>query len=229
MCRRSKASTRQPAKRRTPNRIFVSHNFVRRFRPSFSTPWHVALTPVPSVQLMAALLGMHSTHAQIRKRQGGDDNGCEGCDLGFWPHRQKRSARRRRGQAQRFTVRRHQRSGADQGQRAPVQIRQRARYLPGRGQGLRRFHRCRARCADQSAGREGPVEAAVEGPRRRHRHGMHGNLHRQGQGAGASDGGRQARARLSAVEGRRHHRRLRRQPREADGRPQGRVERLVHD
>ncbi len=34
-----------------------------------------------------------------------------------------------------------------------------------------------------------PVEAAVEGPRRRHRHGMHGNLHRQGQGPGASTAG----------------------------------------
>ena len=40
---------------------------------------------------------------------------------------------------------------------------------------------------------------------------------------------RQARARLGPLEGRRPHGRLRRQPREADGRPQGRVERLVHD
>ena len=47
--------------------------------------------------------------------------------------------------------------------------------------------------ADQGSG-----HAAVEGPRRRHRAGMHRHLHRQGQGLDASDRRRQARADLGA-------------------------------
>ena len=43
-----------------------------------------------------------------------------------------------------------------------------------------------------------PCQAAVEGPRRRHRARVHRPLHRQGQGLGASDRRRQARADLGA-------------------------------
>ena len=75
---------------------------------------------------------------------------------------------------------------------------------------------------------QGPDHAAVEGPRRRHRAGMHRHLHRQGQGLDASDRRRQARAGLGARRRRRPHRRLRRQPRQADQGSQGRLQRLLH-
>ena len=79
-------------------------------------------------------------------------------------------------------VRRHQRPRARQGQRAPVQIRQRARRISaGEVKVDRQLDRRRPRRADQGAGREGSLQAAVEGPRHRHRHGMHGHLHRQGR------------------------------------------------
>ena len=74
-----------------------------------------------------------------------------------------------------------------------------------------------------------PVQAAVEGARRRHRARMHRHLHRQGQGLGASDRRRQARAGLGAGRRRRPDGRLRRQPRQADQGPHGRLQRLVHD
>ncbi len=54
---------------------------------------------------------------------------------------------------------------------------------------------------------------------------MHRHLHRQGQGLGASDRRRQARAGLGARRRRRPHRRLRRQPRQADQGPPGRLQR----
>ncbi len=74
-----------------------------------------------------------------------------------------------------------------------------------------------------------PVEAAVEGSRRRHRARVHRHVHRQGQGCGAPDRRRQAGAGLGAGRRRRSHRRLRRQPRQADQGPQDRLQRLVHD
>ena len=73
-----------------------------------------------------------------------------------------------------------------------------------------------------------PVQAAVEGTRRRHRAGMHRHLHRQGQGLRASDRRRQARAGLGARRRRRRHHRLRRQPRHADQGSPGRLQRLLH-
>ena len=73
-----------------------------------------------------------------------------------------------------------------------------------------------------------PGEAAVEGARRRHRARMHRHLHRQGQGLRASDGRRQARDRLGAGRRRRPHRRLRRQPRQADQGPPRHLQRLLH-
>ena len=51
----------------------------------------------------------------------------------------------------------------------------------------------------------------------------------EGQGGGASQGRRQARAGLGAGRRRRPHRRLRRQPRQADQGAHGRLQRLVHD
>ena len=71
-------------------------------------------------------------------------------------------------------------------------------------------------------------QAAVEGPRRRHRAGVHRHLHHQGQGLGASDRRREARAGLGARRRRRPDRRLRRQPRQADQGPHGGLQRLVH-
>ena len=73
-----------------------------------------------------------------------------------------------------------------------------------------------------------PVHAALEGSRRRHRDGMHRHLHRQGQGLGASDRGRQARADLGARREFRPHRGLWRQPRQADQGPSRGLERLLH-
>ena len=124
--------------------------------------------------------------------------------------------------------RRHQRPVLGQGQRAPAASttactaasRARSRSTATRidvGLG-----------PDQGAGRARSQEAALEGARHRHRHGVHGHLHRQGEGGGASRGRRQARAGLGAVEGRRPHRRLRRQPRQAQGRAQGGLQRLLH-
>ncbi len=100
--------------------------------------------------------------------------------------------------------------------------------FPGDGDRQGRHHQPRQR-RDQGHRRARSVQAAVEGSRRRHRDGMHRHLHRQGQGLGASDRRRQARAGLGARRRRRPHRRLRRQPRQADQGPQGRLERLVHD
>ena len=73
-----------------------------------------------------------------------------------------------------------------------------------------------------------PDQAAVEGSRRRHRAGMHRHLQRQGQGLRASHRRRQARAGLGAVRWRRHDHRVRRQPRQADQRSSGRLQRLLH-
>ena len=73
-----------------------------------------------------------------------------------------------------------------------------------------------------------PVEAAVEGARRRHRAGMHRHLHRQGQGRRASDRRRQARAGFGARRQRRRDHRLRRQSRQADQGSSGRLQRLLH-
>ena len=64
---------------------------------------------------------------------------------------------------------------------------------------------------------------------RRHRARMHRHLHLEGQGLGAPEGGRQARAGLGAGRRRRPHRRLRRQPRQADQGAHRRLQRLVHD
>ena len=73
-----------------------------------------------------------------------------------------------------------------------------------------------------------PSHAALEGSRRRHRAGMHRHLHREGQGLGASERRRQARAHLRARRQCRSHRRLWRQPRQADQGPHGRLERVLH-
>ena len=81
---------------------------------------------------------------------------------------------------------------------------------------------------DQSDRRERPRDAAVERPRRRHRDGMHRHLHRQGQSLRASDRRRQARIGVSARRRRRPHRRLWRQPRQADQGSQGRLQRILH-
>ena len=81
---------------------------------------------------------------------------------------------------------------------------------------------------DQGFRRTRSCKTAVEGPRRRHRAGMHRHLHRQGQGLGASDRRRQARAGVGAGRRRRRDHRLRRQPRQADQGSSGRLQRLLH-
>ena len=148
-------------------------------------------------------------------------------NLGLWPHRPQRAARHRRGRAQRPAGRRRQRPVLRQGQRASAALRQRARPLPGRGQGRRRQHRCRVR-PHQGAGRARPQEAALEVARHRHRHGVHRHLHRQGEGRRPPRGRRQAGAGVGALEGRGPDRGLRRQPRQAEGRAQGGLQRLLH-
>ena len=67
-----------------------------------------------------------------------------------------------------------------------------------------------------------------EGSRRRHRARMHRHLHRPRQGRRAPDRRRQARARLGPCRRRRPHRRLRRQPRQADQGPHRHLQRLLH-
>ena len=74
-----------------------------------------------------------------------------------------------------------------------------------------------------------PTQAALEGPRRRHRARMHRAVHVEGKGVGASEGRRQARAGLGARRRRRPHRGLRRQPRQADEGSHGGLQCLVHD
>ena len=108
-----------------------------------------------------------------------------------------------------------------------LQIQLGARPLPGRGQGRRRHPR-RRHGPDQGAGRARSQEAAVEGSRHRHRDGVHGHLHRPRQGRRASGSRRQAGAGVGAVEGCGPDGRVRGQSRQAEGRPQGGVERLVH-
>ena len=102
-----------------------------------------------------------------------------------------------------------------------------ARPLSRRGHGQGRHHQRRQR-RHQSDRHQGPDHTAVEGSRRRHRHGMHRHLHRQGQGVDAPDRRRQARAGLGARRWRRLDGRLRRQPRQTDQGAQGRLQRLLH-
>ena len=78
-------------------------------------------------------------------------------------------------------------------------------------------------------GDQGSHAAAVEGSRRRHRARMHRHLHRARQGGGPSRRRRQARHRLGPLGRRRPDGRLRHQPRQADQRPHGHFERVVHD
>ena len=74
-----------------------------------------------------------------------------------------------------------------------------------------------------------PTQLPVEGARHRRRARMHRHLHLEGQGLAASDGRRQARPDLGAGRRRRPHRRLWRQPRQADQGAHRRLQRLVHD
>ena len=74
-----------------------------------------------------------------------------------------------------------------------------------------------------------PREPAARRQRRRDRAGMHRLLHRPRGRREASRCGRQERADLGAGEGCRPDRRLRRQRRQADGRAQDRLERVLHD
>ena len=74
-----------------------------------------------------------------------------------------------------------------------------------------------------------PSKLPWKDARRRHRARMHRHLHRQGQGLRPSDRRRQARAGVGARRRRRCDHRLRRQPRQADERSSGRLERLLHD
>ena len=104
----------------------------------------------------------------------------------------------------------------------------RARPLPRRGDGRGRHHRRRQR-RDQGHRRsrtrrklpwkELGVDIALE---------CTGIFTAKDKAVGASDGRRQARAGLGAGRRRRPHRRLRRQPRQADQGPHGRLQRLLH-
>ena len=76
---------------------------------------------------------------------------------------------------------------------------------------------------------QGPSATAVEGARHRHRARVHRHLHVEGEGGAPSYGRRQARADLGAGRRRRPHRRLRRQPRQADQGARGRLQCVLHD
>ena len=82
---------------------------------------------------------------------------------------------------------------------------------------------------DQGDGGQGSGATPAQGTRRRHRARMHRHFHRARQGRGASDRRRQAGHRLGARRGRRSHRRLWRQPREADQGTSRHFQRLLHD
>ena len=102
-----------------------------------------------------------------------------------------------------------------------------ARPLSGRGHGHRRHAGLRHR-PDQGHRHPGSGAAAVAGARGRHRARMHRPVHHQGEGFGASGRRGQARAGVGPRRPRGPHGGLRRQSRQADPRPQGGVERLLH-
>ena len=121
-----------------------------------------------------------------------------------------------------------QRPGAGRDQRPSAALRFGARALSERRQGRGRRHRGR-RPADQGDRHQGSGRPPPQGAEDRHRAGMHRHLHVEGPGQGASRRRRQARPRLGAGRRRRPHRRLRRQPRQADQGSPRRLQRLVHD
>ena len=118
----------------------------------------------------------------------------------------------------------HQRSRPGRNQRASAALRLGAWPLPRHRDGRGRLDQPRQR-QDQGLRRARSFQAAVERPRRRHRARMHRPVHRQGQGLGAPDRWRQARADLGARRRRRYDGRLRRQSRQADEGAHGRLER----
>ena len=130
--------------------------------------------------------------------------------------------------AQRYRSRRHQRSRPGRDQRAPAALRFRAWPLSRRGHGQGRHDQLRQRRRSRSPRIKDPtqlpwkelgIDVALE---------CTGIFTVQGQGGGASDRRRQARAGLGAGRRRRPHRGLRRQPRQADQGAHRRLQRLVH-
>ena len=96
----------------------------------------------------------------------------------------------RRSAQDEITDRRDQRSGRCQHQCAPDALRHRARPVPRRRPRRRRFDGGQRRSHPRDrAARSG--EAALGGTGRRRRDGVHGPVHEQGQGVGASCRGRQ--------------------------------------
>lgn len=142
-------------------------------------------------------------------------------------HRPQRPARHQGSRPHRHRGRGHQRSRPGRDQRPPAALRLGPRQVPRHRLGRRRPHRGRRaahpRHRDQESGRAAPPRA-----RRRHRDGMHRHLHLEGQGEAPPRCRRQARPRLGSRGRRRPHGRLRRQPRQADGRPPGGLQRFLH-
>ena len=113
--------------------------------------------------------------------------------------------------------------------RPPPEVRLDPRQ-PRRGREGGGRHHPRGRPRGQGPGRQGPGPAALEGPGRRLRDRVHRPLHRRRQGQGAPRRRRQEGHHLGARQGRGHHDRDGRQPREV--RPQEaphRLQRLLHD
>ena len=122
----------------------------------------------------------------------------------------------------------HQRSRPGRDQRPPAALRQRARPLPRRSHRRGRHDRSSATAPIKVTAIKDPaqlprkelgVDIALE---------CTGIFTAEGQGRGAPDRRRQARAGLGAGRRRRPDGRLRRQPRQADQGPHSRLQRLLH-
>ena len=151
-----------------------------------------------------------------------------GCHQRIRPHRPQRPARHRRVRPQRHRGRRHQRSRPGRDQRASAALRLGARPLPRHGDGQGRHHQRRQR-RDQGHRRSRipaklpwkdlGVDIALE---------CTGIFTAKDKASAHLTAG--AKRVLVSAPGRRRRpdRRLRRQPRQADQGPQGRLQRLVH-
>ena len=144
-------------------------------------------------------------------------------------HRAHGSSRPLRGRQEApASVRRGQRPRRRADQRPPAQVRHRPRQVPGERARRRRQHRGQQR-PHQGGRRARPGQAAVAPARRRRGAGVHRPLHQQGESRRAPAGRRAQGDHLGAGrEGRRPHRRVRRQPQDAEGRRHGDLQRLVH-
>ncbi|CAA9319112.1 MAG: NAD-dependent glyceraldehyde-3-phosphate dehydrogenase, partial [uncultured Gemmatimonadetes bacterium] len=127
------------------------------------------------------------------------------------PHRPQRPPRGQAGGEHRHRFRGRQRPDGHQDPRAPAALRLGARQVPRHRRSARELADGGWR-RDPRVRRKGPVGPAVARPGSRHRHRVHGALHRPCERGQAPGGRGEEGDHLRAGQGRRHHHRPRRQP-----------------